>query len=555
MKKTNKIIWLFAFLLVLSCEVTDLDKQTDPNSPSPENLDPDFTLNSIQVNFANFFQQMTESTGEAVRLEYMFDTYEVNYNSSNANLQNAWSAAYASVFEDVKTLLDVASENELHIHSGVARTLKAYIMLTLVDTFGDVPYSEANLGTENLFPSVDDGASVYDAALAELNLALTDFNNVTSGTQTPPSELFYNNDVDQWINFINTLIFKYHLNRRLIDPAGAAVGVQGILADGNFISSSSDDFVWNFSTADDASKHQYYIEEYLAASTGEYMTNYLMWTMAVEKDPVEDPRLRYYFYRQVDEFPGDDATLDNEIDCHDDERPVTYGPIDAISAQPLPFCSLFGRGDGYWGRDHSNNQGIPPDNTKRTTFGTYPVGGRFDDDEAESISANEGLDGAGIWPIMMDSFVYFMRAEAALYLSTGEDPRVMLETGVRNSIVTVMSFLPNPSDFTNIPDAAAVDAYIAEVLNLYDAAGTDDERMAVIGKEYFIAMFGNGIEGYNLYRRTGTPINLQPTLLGTGNFPRSFFYPNNSVNSNPSITQKGDLTVPVFWDNGSAVVY
>ena len=141
----------------------------------------------------------------------------------------------------------------------------------------------------------------------------------------------------------------------------------------------------------------------------------MMWALAVEKG-LEDPRLRYYVYRQVDAFPTDPATLDNEIDCWNDPRPDSFAPIDAISAVPLPFCSLFGRGDGYWGRDHAEADGIPPDNTKRATYGTYPIGGRFDDDDAESISAGDGLDGAGIWPIMMSSFAYFMRAEAALYL-------------------------------------------------------------------------------------------------------------------------------------------
>lgn len=551
MKNIFKYLFAFSLIFFMSCEITDLDKQVDPTVPSPDNLDVDLTLNSIEINFASFFGSVTEATAEAVRLEYMFDRYEVNFNSSNANLQNAWSTAYATILEDVEALLVPAQENELYIHSGIARTIRAYVLLTMVDLFGDVPYAEANLGGENLFPGLSEGSEVYAAAISELDMALADFNNVADGTAEPTTELFYDSDVSAWIDLVNTLKMKANLNLRLVNESGASTAINSILESGNFISDSDDNFVFQYNSSSLIGKHPYFVEEYEAASVGEYIPNYLMWTMAVEKD-VEDPRLRYYTYRQVNEFPTDPATLNNEIDCWNDPRPDSYAPVDAISPEPLPFCALFDRGDGYWGRDHAEADGIPPDNTKRTTFGVYPVGGKFDDDQARTISNTDGLQGAGIWPIMNASFVYFMRAEAALYLNTGEDPKAMLEEGVRTHIAYVMSFLSDPSQFDNVPSDDDVEAYVNEVLSLYDAAGSDEERMEVIAKEYWIALFGNGIEGYNLYRRTGHPKNLQPTLLGTGNFPRSFLYPNNSVNSNPSISQKADLTTQVFWDTNPA---
>ena len=551
MKNIFKYLFAFSLIFFMSCEITDLDKQVDPTVPSPDNLDVDLTLNSIEINFASFFGSVTEATAEAVRLEYMFDRYEVNFNSSNANLQNAWSTAYATILEDVEALLVPAQENELYIHSGIARTIRAYVLLTMVDLFGDVPYAEANLGGENLFPGLSEGSEVYAAAISELDMALADFNNVADGTAEPTTELFYDSDVSAWIDLVNTLKMKANLNLRLVNESGASTAINSILESGNFISDSDNNFVFQYNSSSLIGKHPYFVEEYEAASVGEYIPNYLMWTMAVEKDVV-DPRLRYYTYRQVNEFPTDPATLNNEIDCWNDPRPDSYAPVDAISPEPLPFCALFDRGDGYWGRDHAEADGIPPDNTKRTTFGVYPVGGKFDDDQASTISNTDGLQGAGIWPIMNASFVYFMRAEAALYLNTGEDPKAMLEEGVRTHIAYVMSFLSDPSQFDNVPSDDDVEAYVNEVLSLYDAAGSDEERMEVIAKEYWIALFGNGIEAYNLYRRTGHPKNLQPTLLGTGNFPRSFLYPNNSVNSNPSISQKADLTTQVFWDTNPA---
>ena len=548
----NKILTVFALAGIFSaCETTELDLLNDPNSPAPDNINVDFTLNSIEFNFAEFYESASAAGSEATRLEYQFDTYANNFNNTNPDVSSTWSTGYATVLRDIKALLPIAEENEFFVHAGIAKTIRAYTLMTLVDFFGDVPLSEALQGDEGLtFPGVDSASDVYSAALADLNDAIEDFGKTS--ISDPANDLFFDGDTDQWIKFANTLKLKYYLNTRLITQAESATQIQNLITDDNLITDSSDNFIWQFGTADlPQSRHQYYVNEYLAASTGDYISNYLMWTLAVEKS-IDDPRLRYYVYRQVDEFPSDPATLDNEIDCWNDPRPSSYAPIDAISAVPLPFCSLFGRGDGYWGRDHAEADGIPPDNTKRATYGAYPAGGRFDDNDAEGISANDGLDGAGIWPIMTDSFVYFMRAEAALYLGTSDDARTMLETAVRASITNVTSILPNPIDFSNTPSQSDIDDYVTVVLNLYDSASSDTERMNVIGKEYWISLFGNGIEAYNLYRRTGAPNNLQPTLLGTGNFPRTFLYPNVVVDRNPNIQQKADLTVQTFWDNNPA---
>lgn len=554
--KNNKLFWLLGLILVFSCETTELDILADPNVPTPDTLNEDGSLNFIQFNYASFFAEATEAGAETVRLEYMFDTYEVNFNNANANLAAMWRIGYADVLNEVEALIPIATASSSHRHIGVARIIKAYTLMTLVDYFGDIPYSEALQGNSGtVFPSVDPGADVYAAAFAELDLALADFANIDANTPSF-NDLFYGEDnsntMPKWTKFLNSLKLKYYLNRRLIDAPGATAGINALLASGDIITSSADDFRWVSGTADNPqSKHPYYVEEYEAANTGEYIPNYLMWALTLEKG-ADDPRLRYYTYRQVNAFPTDPATLDNEISCWNDPRPATYGPIDAMQTEPLPFCSLFGRGDGYWGRDHANNEGIPPDNAKRTTFGVYPAGGRFDDNDADGIDSGDGLDGAGIWPIMMDSYVYFMRAEAALFLGTTDGAAAMLEQGVRSSMNTVIGFLPNPGDFTNTSDATDIDDYVTALMASYTAATNDTERMAIIGKEYWLAMYGNGVEGYNLYRRTGAPTNLQPTLLGTGGFPRSFLYPNNTVDRNINITQKPGLSEQVFWDNNPA---
>jgi hypothetical protein len=84
---------------------------------------------------------------------------------------------------------------------------------------------------------------------------------------------------------------------------------------------------------------------------------------------------------------------------------------------------------------------------------------------------------------------------------------------------------------------------------MYDA-GSAAEKLAIVVKEYYIAAWGNGLEAYNMYRRTGYPSNMEPGLEPTvGVFPLSFFYPANSVTRNSNMTQKDELDVAVFWQD------
>ena len=126
-----------------------------------------------------------------------------------------------------------------------------------------------------------------------------------------------------------------------------------------------------------------------------------------------DPRIRYYLYRQVSDFSAADV--------------VTKECVTEISTPSWwdanePYCLVpnINGLDGFWGRNHLDDDGIPPDQQFRTVFGVYPVGGPFDDDSFRNVSGStavsEGLAGAGISPILMSSYTNFMLAEAALHL-------------------------------------------------------------------------------------------------------------------------------------------
>ncbi|RLD69416.1 MAG: SusD/RagB family nutrient-binding outer membrane lipoprotein [Bacteroidetes bacterium] len=536
MKKN--IILLFTTLLVFTygCELTNLDKLDSPNNLTADAVEINYALNALQVDFVNMTagryadnnQGFNVSAMRACRMLHLFGTYNGPFSDMRStSSNNLWEWAYMGVLKNADLVVSIAEEGE-NYHTGIAKVLKAYTMATLVDYFVDVPYTEALDGENNFNPRPDDGAAIYAAALTILDEAIADFNAGTPGGL--PNDYFYNNDATRWIKLANSIKLKMHLNMRLTNASASTTAINAIIASGNYISSTADDFQFQFSAigANPDSRHPEFIDTYGAGGAGSYyMSNYFIWLLKDSKANW-DPRIRYYLYRQIDEDPeGDDLPCDG------------YG---------YDYCYL---GDYYRGRDHADDFGVPPINLERTTWGVYPIGGAFDDDDFASVPNNQGAQGAGIFPGMLSSYVNFMLAEAALTLGTTGDARTYYENGITQSINKVMAFgAAEAAGSPNIPTSTDVDDYIAEALGLYDAAATDTERLDIAMTEYLLALWGNGIELYNMYRRTGMPSTMQSPVIAAGAFPRSYPYPGNLVDRNNNFSQKV-VTETVFWDNGS----
>lgn len=531
MKKLIYSVLLVAcgLITITSCE---LDLQESPNVLTPEKSDPDFLLNGIQLNFSDLYQTAQDIGGEVTRQENLFGTsWESAFSATS--FDGIWTDAYANIIIESKTLQEIAVENELYYHAGIAQTLQAYTMVTLVDYFGEVPYSEA-FDPTNFAPNADPGASVYDAALTLLADAKANFN--LTPLAGPDNDLYYGGDADMWIKAVNTLMLRINLQKRLVDASGATSAINALLSEDNLIEANDEAMVFLYGTQQTPvlSQHPDYSGNYTNGAN-EYMATYFMDKLLNEKTN-PDPRMRYYFYRQVT-VPPTDVTLK---ECIGAAAPPWYAPSDA-------FCLL---ADGYWGRDHLDNAGIPPDNELRTTYGIYPAGGKYDNDDAVLAQQGDGLGGAGIDPVIMPFTTSFMKAEAALMLGTAGDARALLEEGVRRSMDYVTNFWFSGGAATQ----GDIDNYVSDVLANYDNATSDSERLEVIVNEAYIAGWGNGIDAYNTYRRTGFPSDMQPALrlANPGLFYRSFTYPASYVNRNSNANQKDNNAVQVFWDNNPA---
>ena len=539
MKFLLKISLILTIFIVSSCELTDLDLQENPNAVAPENVELDFLFNNLQYEFSNFWWEASDETMAVTRMMAMTGGNTYNNNDTPVSFNYMWNRAYSEVFADADAVIASSEASEQFVHAGIARVLKAYTMMTLVDLFGDVPYSEAGKGIEFQNPNRDDDAAVYAAAKGILEAAKLNFAATSLGT--PSTDIFYGGDAAAWMKAANSLLIRYEVTTKLAGGSGAAV--KALVDGGNFISTMADDFQFQYGTQRSTpdARHPHYSTDY-ETDADYYQSNYFMWSLLAEKG-IEDPRLRYYFYRQDCNTVGEDLFT---LGCAAVPRPPHY-------TGDYPWCVA--SEEGWWGRDHGDNDGIPPDGLKRTTFGVYPAGGKFDNDDCVGVAndGSDGLKGGGILPILTASFVDFMRAEAALTMSSGEDARALLESAVRKSMAKVMNFGASQASPALTPAASDVDGYVNLVLGLFDTAASNEDKLAVVCKEYHIALWGNGVDAFNMYRRTGYPSGMQPTREpSSGDYPRTYFYPQDHITLNLNADQRDDIGEQVFWDTNAA---
>ena len=553
MRKINNLIKMLVLcggLFFASCETTELDLTQNPNALAPDQADPDFYLNAIQISFAYLTESFGNTAGALTRIDYMNGRDYANAYSPG-NFDGRWSCAYQTIMNDIKELNIIADETGLTRHKAMGQVIEAHILMTLVDFFGDIPYTEALAGAENLNPVADSGASVYAAAIALLDGAITNFNNDALGD--PALDMYYDGDWAAWTKAANTLKMKAYMATRLVD--GSAVSkFNAIVASGNYISSNADDmqFQWGTLAVQPDSRHPRYRGSYTSTGGGTYMSNSLMDYMRGGADGgydigggvfIGDPRLMFYFNRQTSSTPGiGGATPDEEVlECGLQNAPAHYAGY--------VFC---GNPQGWWGRDHGNDNGIPPDGFLRALAGVYPAGGAIDEWSYGGFQDGDGYGGNGITPIMLASWTDFMIGEVELVAGNEAAAKTAMFTGMAKSMDKVTTFKARTDRFDGIMDFYF--GGLDQVINDFYARTSDEwddasDKMNVLGMQYFVAQYGNGLDAYNFYRRTGYPTTLQPNIeANPGGFIRSFFYPANHANTNSNITQKDGVTDPVFWD-------
>jgi hypothetical protein len=556
MKKLYSLLTVaFLMLFTVQCDVIDSDLLVSPNAVSPDNVDPDLLLNSIQFSARSVYSSAATTGGQLTRMRYLFgSTYDNAYTPVGFN--GIYQSAYSSLFVDTNNLLalDANGERGIAYHKGIALVLKGATLMTIVDMFGDVPWSEA-LDPTNFNPTLDGGADVYAAAIgmidqgmAELRKCLTGSPDLSECRAVPRTDLYFggvsgDTRINRWLRTANTYKLKAYLN------TGNAAGISALVAENLLITEPAHNFTFDFSTNDvnPDSRHPLFSGAYSTGpSGGNYMSNSYMNVLLNDKSgpfPDGDPRLRYYIYRQSLTNSNDPAA----VSCLGSNKPGHFLDTD-------PYCQLV---RGYLGRDFLTDDGIPPDATIRSTFGVYPAGGQFDANQGVAITSANGPDlglrGAGFDPILLSSYTHFMLAEAVLRLGVSGNALSLYETAIDHSLNLVRNFGASLAagtgfEMTNSGDDNDIATYKAIAVQRFNAASNP---LSQVIKEYYLALWPNGLEAYNAMRRTGFPsrVNIQPARNSSpGDFYRTVPYPAALVIRNSNVETKPSNLVRTFWD-------
>lgn len=546
---------LVLLALMNSCETTNLELQKNPFELTEDSANANFVLNGIQTTFGIQMTSFSFAVEALMDHSNLFGTFAQAAGTDAMN--GVWQNTY-SITSNLNFLENLSETANLPQHVGVGQILEAYSYITLVDFIGAAVYTEAvNPAFEN--PSLDSGQSIYDAMYLQLDEAIVNLNKESS---IDFEDLYYNGDIIKWIKLANSLKLRMYVQSKLATPNVNALNA--IVATGNYITNAEDNFAIYFGTSDNNpdNRHPYFGNQYAVGTTAgdTFQSNGFMNLLLVDKN-ARDPRTPYYFYRQDLNDPAD-------------------ADIDQCDSNYI-YCYL---GNGYIGRDRGDDDGIPNNGVTRTAYGIYPGGGAYDEAGTQTQETNNALaaydpattsltedefvanyllnvnpstvnssniGGKGIFPILTSSFMNFLLAEASLPTPAGlgatGSSATLLENAMQGSFDLVAEVSGIPMVDSEVSD------YIGEVLTNFNA-GTDEEKLEIIIKEFYIASFGNSIEAYNAYRRTGYPDLETHVLASGGAFIRSFFYPATEIdtNANEDFQLNKKLTDQVFWDTNPA---
>lgn len=146
--------------------------------------------------------------------------------STYANPQQDFGGSYAGPFMDLQKVInlntDPATKSSIAVLSsgsngnqlGIARILKVYSIWTTTDRWGDVPYSEALKGAANLTPKYDKQSDIYPALLSELKSAMNDFD----GGATVKGDILYSGNAVKWKKLANSLRMLIALRMSKVYP-------------------------------------------------------------------------------------------------------------------------------------------------------------------------------------------------------------------------------------------------------------------------------------------------------------------------------------------------
>ena len=247
------IIGALAAVTLTSCQRDLLSLNENPKLPSTLPSETHLAIGQQQyfyytftgsVNFNNyrfFVQQWTETTY----------TDETNYDLVTRNQpRNHFNRMYVyslNNYESAKKNLVAEATNSEAERKNKAATLEISqiaVWENVVDTYGNVPYSEALKADGGKFaPKYDDAKAIYTSLLSRIDAVIATIDEGASGYGS--GDLVYGGDMTKWKHLANSLKLRLALNLADTDAATSKSAAESAIASG-VISSNDEAYSLNF---------------------------------------------------------------------------------------------------------------------------------------------------------------------------------------------------------------------------------------------------------------------------------------------------------------------
>jgi hypothetical protein len=518
MNTLSKVLVAAALTALASSCKSFLDVNTNPNSATsvtPQQL----LANAEVVTAANY---TTYNAYGSYAASYWGKSNAVSgyneertYNYSSTYYQGLWSSTYDNI-QDYQLIQTSAMASSYPNHAAIARIMKVYNFLLLVDEYGDIPYTNANQGLANTSPTFDKQQDVYKDLVVQLKGAVTDINNATKATKPTSEDVIFGGDMSRWKAFANSLRLRILLRESSTNDATLNAYVKTEMAllnspDGGFI--TTDVLVQPSYAANSGQQNPFYNTYGFAVGTTNVTSTY-RFTLPTT----------YYLNLNLNQK---DARLTQQYKRDSTTAFVRYtGAIPGEKSSPDPTISS-----------------------------TMLVGGEF-------------LRSAGQpTPLMLLAEHLFSKSEAEFRgLLTG-DAQADYTNGIRASFQTAYRTSTASSSAATVAPTTQSEAYLAANVgnglvdwtatttrqtdingNITSGTRTVSTLEKIITQKWLAEVVWSSIEGWDDFRRTrlpNIPISLQAS---TTQFPARLFYPQTELNTNSANVPAGVTQyTKLFW--------
>lgn len=149
---------------------------------------------------------------------------------------------------NIKKMINIAEEEgDLPYYEGIGKTLMAMCLGNLTSLWGDIPYSEALNGSDNLAPAYDSQQSIYEEIQRLLDDAILDFESENTGMIPADDDLLYKGNIEKWKGAAYSLKARYymHLTKRASE-LGFNPAQEALNAIQNGMTSNDDDMIYQY---------------------------------------------------------------------------------------------------------------------------------------------------------------------------------------------------------------------------------------------------------------------------------------------------------------------